>query len=562
MTEERRAALVVVTRDDDVRTTTTDELERRYGRDYAVVSCTRPEDVAGELVQLHLPAAVLFGGLGAADPDGLDVIRSLHRDEAAAMAVALVRWGDFDTARPIFEAVTIGQLDRWLYAPEVSGDEEFHRAVTEILDEWSSREGGGFEAVRMIGDRWSDRSQHLRDTFTRNRIPLGFYDATSPDGAALLEGLHLESPRLPVVQLRFRPERPVLQDPSDLDIADAFGLLTPLDPETVYDVVVVGSGPAGLGASVYAASEGLNTLVLEPEAVGGQAGTSSLIRNYPGFPTGISGSRLTFSAYQQAWAFGSTFHFMRSGQGVAPEDGLLRVDLSDGGSVRTRTVVVATGATWRRIGVPELEEFTGRGVFYGAAVAEAPAMRGRHVFIVGGGNSAGQAAVYLSRYAAQVTVLIRRESLAATMSDYLIRELEALPNIDLRPRMQAVGGSGSDFLEKLTIRNLETGEETVEAGVLFVLIGSEPRADWLGAGFARDRWGFLLTGGDLAADGVAPAWPLERPPALLETSVPGVFAAGDVRAGSVKRVASAVGEGALAVTLVHAHLATLAHSPA
>jgi len=313
---------------------------------------------------------------------------------------------------------------------------------------------------------------------------------------------------------------------------------------------------------VYAASEGLNTLVLEPEAVGGQAGTSSLIRNYPGFPTGISGSRLTFSAYQQAWAFGSTFHFMRSGQGVTPEDGLLRVNLSDGGSVRTRTVVVATGATWRRIGVPELEEFTGRGVFYGAAVAEAPAMRGRHVFIVGGGNSAGQAAVYLSRYAAQVTVLIRRESLAATMSDYLIRELEALPNIDLRPRMQAVGGSGSDFLEKLTIRNLETGEETVEAGVLFVLIGSEPRADWLGAGFARDRWGFLLTGGDLAADGVAPAWPLERSPALLETSVPGVFAAGDVRAGSVKRVASAVGEGALAVTLVHAHLATLAHSPA
>jgi thioredoxin reductase len=560
VSDERRASLAVVTREDTMRSTVTAELERRYARDYAIVSCRSADDVGARLDEVGLPVAALFGGLGPADPDGLTVLRGLHRDRASAMAVALVRWGDFDTARPIFEAVTLGQLDRWLYAPEVPGDEEFHRAVSEILDEWSAREGGGFEAVRMVGDRWSERSQHLRDTFTRNRIPLGFYDVTSADGAAILEGLHLESPRLPVVQLRFRPERPVLQDPSDLDIADAFGLLTPLDPEAVYDLVVVGSGPAGLGASVYAASEGLNTLVLEPEAVGGQAGTSSLIRNYPGFPTGISGSRLTFSAYLQAWAFGSTFHFMRSGQGVVPEGGLHRVDLSDGASVRTRTVLVATGATWRRIGVPELEAFTGKGVFYGAAVAEAPAMRGRHVFIVGGGNSAGQAAVYLSRYATQVTVLIRRESLAATMSDYLIRELEALPNIDIRPRMQAVGGSGSDFLETVTLRRLDTGEETVEAGVLFVLIGSEPRTDWLGGVVARDRWGFLLTGPDLLAEGVSPAWPLERPPALLETSMPGVFAAGDVRAGSVKRVASAVGEGALAVTLVHAHLASLART--
>jgi len=227
--------------------------------------------------------------------------------------------------------------------------------------------------------------------------------------------------------------------------------------------------------------------------------------------------------------------------------------------VLARSVVVATGASWRRLGVPELEELTGRGVFYGAAIAEAPAMRGRHVFVVGGGNSAGQAAVYLSRYADQVTVLIRRADLSETMSDYLIRELDALANIDVRGRTQVVGGSGGDFLEKVVVRHLDTGEETVEDGVLFVLIGSEPRTDWVAGTLARDRWGFLLTGHDLldADESVASTWPLDRPPAMLETSTPGVFAAGDVRGGSVKRVASAVGEGALVVTLVHAHLAAL-----
>lgn len=559
---EQRAVLVVLSRDDEARATLTAELDRRYGRDYAVVACTGPDGAGVEIEQRGLPVAAVLGGLGDADPDGLERLRAVHRTQPGAMAVAVVRWGAFDTAQQIFEALTMGQLDRWMYVPEVTGDEEFHRGVTEVLDEWATRQGGGFEAVRMIGDRWSERAQHLRDTFTRNRIPLGFYDADSDEGRGLLAGMQLDRPRLPVVQLRFRPQRPVLEDPSDLDIADAFGLLTPLDPDVVFDLVVVGSGPAGLGASVYGASEGLNTLVLEPEAVGGQAGTSSLIRNYPGFPTGISGNRLAFSSYLQAWAFGSTFHFMRSASGIRAEDGRLVLELNDGSSVRSRTAVLATGASWRRIGVPELEALTGRGVFYGAAVSEAPAMRGRHVFVVGGGNSAGQAAVHLSRYADRVTVLIRRASLTDTMSDYLIRELDALPNVDLRPRVQVVGGTGQDFLETFTLRDLDTGEESVEEGVLFVLIGSEPRTEWLGGTLACDRWGFLVTGNALLAPDVTPAWPLDRPPALLETSLPGVFAAGDVRSGSVKRVASAVGEGALAVTLVHAHLASAASAPA
>ncbi|WP_029433650.1 NAD(P)/FAD-dependent oxidoreductase [Blastococcus sp. URHD0036] len=546
------AALVVVTRDDDVRGRMCAELDRRYGRDFTVVACVEAASVAPELATRgDPPVAVVFGGLGDADPDGLADLRDLRAGRPATVAVALVRWGAWDTARPIFEALTLGQIDRWLTAPEESGDAEFHRSVTEFLEEWSSRRGGGFEAVRVIGEHWSERAQGLRDTFTRNRIPLGFYDAGSAEGQALLEGLGLSEPKLPVVVLRFTPDRTVLEDPSDLEIADAFGLLTPLDPAAVYDVVVVGAGPAGLGASVYAASEGLSTLVVEPQAIGGQAGTSSLIRNYAGFPMGVSGSRLAFSAYQQAWSFGSTFHFMRGAQGLRSEDGLHRVELSDGTAVSARTVVLATGATWRRLGVPELEALVGRGVFYGAAVSEAPAMRGRSVFVVGGGNSAGQAAVHLSRYAERVTVLVRRESLAETMSDYLVKEIEALPNVAVRGRAQVVGGTGSGFLETFVLRDLDTGEETEEAGVLFLLIGSEPHTAWLEGTVARDRWGFVLTGPALDAG----EWPLDRPPALLETSVPGVFAAGDVRAGSVKRCASAVGEGALVVTQVHAHLA-------
>jgi thioredoxin reductase len=566
VSEGQRAALVVLTRDDTIRDRMARELHRRYDRDYAVVMGADATEVRDGLAEAgNLPVAVLFGVLGEADPDGLERLRELHVGCQGSLAVATYRWGAFETAGAVFEGLTLGQLDRHIAAPEQEGDEEFHLQVAEMLEEWTNRQGGGFEAVRIIGDRWSERAQHLRDTFTRNKIPIGFHDAGSREGQAMLADLALESPRLPVVVLRFRPGRPVLQDPSDLDIADAFGLLAPLDPEVTWDAVVVGAGPAGLGAAVYAASEGLSTLVLEPEAVGGQAGTSSMIRNYAGFSNGISGNNLAFHAYRQAWQFGATFHFMRWATGLSTEGDLHRVALSDGNTVLTRSVVVATGASWRRLGVPELEALTGRGVFYGAAIAEAPAMRGRHVFVVGGGNSAGQAAVYLSRYADQVTVLIRRADLSDTMSDYLTRELDALPNIDVRGRTQVVGGSsGGDFLEKVVVRHLDTGEETVEDGVLFVLIGSEPRTGWLTGTLARDRWGFLLTGHELidapadpTADPVVPAWPLDRPPAMLETSTPGVFAAGDVRGGSVKRVASAVGEGALVVTLVHAHLAAV-----
>ena len=555
--------LLVVSRSAAVRELLRTELTARYGRDYTVLTAPDADSAHEALVAQDRPApvALVLAGLGGEDPDGLDVLARLADVGPVALRVPVVRWGDWHTARPIFDALTLGQVDRWLTRPEQTPDEEFHRSVTEFLEEWRGRTGGGFQAVRIIGEQWSERSQQLRDMFTRNRIPIGFYDVATPEGASALERLGVSDPALPVLALRFTEEGSVLQDPTDLEIAVAFGLVEPVSESEVFDVVVVGAGPAGLGAAVYAASEGLSTLVVEPEAVGGQAGTSSLIRNYLGFPMGVSGSRLTFGAYQQAWAFGATFHFMRAARGLGVDGDMRRLGLTDNTTVSARSVVVATGASYRRLGVEPLEALQGRGVFYGAAVAEARAMRGRDVYVVGGGNSAGQAAVHLARYAKHVTVLVRRAGLAETMSDYLVREIEGLPSVDVRGRVRVVDGRGGDFLEEFVLEDLDTGERETHTGVLFVLIGSQPRSGWLTGTVALDAWGSVLTGRDVVHDAAAAAaWPLERPPTLLETSVPGVFAVGDVRAGGVKRVASAVGEGALAVTLVHQYLTDLGHA--
>jgi thioredoxin reductase (NADPH) len=317
-------------------------------------------------------------------------------------------------------------------------------------------------------------------------------------------------------------------------------------------VAVVGAGPAGLSAAVYASSEGLRTVVVEPLAMGGQAGTSSLIRNYLGFPRGISGGRLAANAYQQAWAFGATFLWSRSVASIAAEADLRILKLSDGSRLTSRTVVLATGADWRRLDVPALNELQGRGVFYGAAVSEARAMTGKNVYVLGGGNSAGQAAVYLSRFAGQVTIVIRRHALTETMSDYLIREIGSAANIAVRTRVLVVDAQGSHVLESLVLEDLDGGgTETVPADALFVLIGSTPHTDYLGESVLRDDWGFVLTGPDLPH---AAAAPTGRRPLMFETSLPGVFAIGDVRHGSVKRVASAVGAGAMAVAMVHEYL--------
>jgi thioredoxin reductase (NADPH) len=334
--------------------------------------------------------------------------------------------------------------------------------------------------------------------------------------------------------------------------------MTPIPDGEVFDVAVIGAGPAGLAAAVYASSEGLRTVVVERMAIGGQAGTSSMIRNYPGFAQGISGARLAFEAYQQAWSFGTTFLFMRQVDGLSCEDGQYRLSLSDGNTLTTRAVVITTGATYRPLGVPKLEDMRGRGVFYGAGVSEAPAMRGRQVFVVGGGNSAGQAAMHLAKWARQVTVLVRSQSLSDGMSDYLVREIDAAPNVDVQVGVQVVDAAGTDRLQSLVLEDSTTrARRSVRADAVFVLIGSEPRTEWLGEGVARDEAGFILTGPDVLAD-KSVRWAADRQPLLLETSLPGVFAAGDVRSGAVQRVASAVGDGAITIPLVHRYLEGIA----
>jgi thioredoxin reductase (NADPH) len=402
-----------------------------------------------------------------------------------------------------------------------------------------------------VGDPQAPRSHELRDLFERNGIAYGFYDVHSAHGQALLRQAQALDGPFPVVILF--GER-VLRDPANVALADAITGRT--GPEHgLYDLTIIGAGPAGLSAAVYSASEGLRTVVIERVAIGGQAGMSSLIRNYLGFPLGISGGDLAVRAWNQAWMFGARFSFMRQAVDLRLEGDNRIVVLSDGTEIASRAVVLAMGVTYRRLGIPRLDALTGVGVFYGAVGTEAAALQGQRVCIVGGGNSAGQAALHLAKFAKRVTLLVRGAALADSMSDYLIHEIAASANIDVRLRTQVIDGCGRQRLEGLVVQDLVSGAtETVPTAALFVLIGAEPHTAWLPPAIARDRWGFILTGTELLADGNDVDWPLPRPPLLLETSVPGVFSVGDVRHRSVKRVASAVGEGAIAIQMVHEYL--------
>jgi thioredoxin reductase (NADPH) len=401
--------------------------------------------------------------------------------------------------------------------------------------------------VRIVGERWSPRSHELRDMLGRNTVPFGFYDADSDDGRRLLRAYRVDVERLPAVILH---DGSVLHDPSPIDVANALGVQTQPASE-VYDLAILGAGPAGLAAAVYGASEGLRTVVIEPQAIGGQAGTSSMIRNYLGFPRGVSGGELTFRAWEQTLLFGTQFVFMQRAIGVTARGDEHLIRLGDASEVRARAVIIAAGVAYRRLEIEAIERLVGLGVFYGAAGVEAPALAGEQVYVVGGANSAGQAALHLAKFAGRVTLLVRGESLEESMSDYLITQIAATPNVTVRLRTRVVDGAGEERLDRLTLEDGQTGQrEEVAAGALFILIGAEPRTEWLREAIACDDRGYLLTGRDMPGE----AWSLQRAPLPFETSMPGVFAVGDVRHGSVKRVAGAVGEGSVAIGSIHQYL--------
>jgi len=555
--------LLLATSDAISRDVLAEELRRRYGGDYEVVVCADYSHARAVLEGLRRwgrQVALVIACYGPDDRDGLDFLRraySLH--PSAKRAVAGI-WGDFASTPDVFAAIGHGHAELVLLRPERRRDEEFHGSITDTLDDWHLAQGIGFEAVRMIGEQRDERTHALRDQFGRNHIPVGFHQVGTESANRLLAGLGLTDPELPVLQLAFTTPPTTLVAPTDLEIADAFGLMSPPSSDHVYDVVVVGAGPSGLAAAVYASSEGLSTMVVEQSAVGGQAGTSSLIRNYPGFSRGVSGAHLAYRSFQQAWSFGSEYFFLREVQQLGTDGDLRTVTMSDGSVVRSRAVVIATGVDYRRLDVPELEALVGRGVFYGAAVSEAPSMAGAEVYVVGGGNSAGQAALHLARYARQVTLLVRGPSLAASMSDYLIAQLEATRNVTIRYHTAVQGGREADGCLAGLVLGDPRGDGTtdvVPASGLFVLIGSVPRTSWLPAEVARDATGFIRTGAEAAeAAGAESRLP-------LETSMTGVFAVGDVRAGSIKRVATAVGDGATVIATIHRYLAAhpLATSP-
>jgi thioredoxin reductase (NADPH) len=469
-----------------------------------------------------------------------------------AKRVLMVDRADMDSRPQVIAASVLGEIDCHIPKPLHSPDEMFHEVITELLAAWAKDHAEGGEAVRIIGDEWSARCHQLRDLLDRYGVPFRFCPIGSPEGRTSLATVGGADSGGPVLQLF---DGRVLVDPTNGEVADALGGHTDLSDD-LFDVVIVGAGPAGLAAAVYAASEGLRTLVVEREAVGGQAGTTSRIRNYLGFPRGISGSDLAVRAFEQAVYFGASFRLFRETSLLQPGHPWHTLTLAEGEQVRARAVVIATGVTYRRLGVPVLEGLVGRGVFYGPAVTEAPAMAGQPVFVAGAGNSAGQAAVHLARYASRVTVLVRGRSLVASMSDHLVREIEATPNVEVRYGTEAVGGAGERRLEGLLLRDALRGrEDRVAAGGLFVLIGAEPHAEWLPPEIVRCPRGYVVTGADLLTVDPGHAAARDRPPLGLETSVQGVFAAGDVRHRSTKRVASAAGEGSMVVALVHEHLA-------
>ena len=527
------------------------ELFKRYGEDYAIECHSSPAESLARLHDLRSAGADVVALLAATSMTampGLDFLERAHDLVPRAERVLLVPSANRSELIPVLKAASLGRLDDFASQPQTAPDERFHGVVAAVLQRWQRRRGAG-RIVTVVGDRLDARSYRVRDLLERSGLPFVFHERDSEQGRQLLSDVHRPDGPFPVL-VRFDGQ--VLAAPSDEEAAIALGARHADDSGT-FDVLVVGAGPAGLSAAVYAASEGLRTIVVDRDTIGGQAGASSRIRNYLGFPLGVSGTELCNRALEQAWSFGAQTAVLREALELRRNGSLFVLDLSNERRVVGRSVVLAMGADYRRLGVPSLDGRTGEGVYYGAGISEAAAMEGQRVAVVGAGNSAGQAAVHLARYASRVTMIVRGDALGRTMSEYLIRELHSLPNVDIRLNTRVVDGIGVHRLEGLLIENATGARETLDASALFVLIGAEPRTAWLPPSIEQDDRGFILT-----SHAAAPEWPeraAPRAPFLYETTLAGVFAVGDVRSGSVKRVASAVGEGGVVVSSVHQYLA-------
>jgi thioredoxin reductase (NADPH) len=547
-----KPALLVVDDDAQVLAAVRRDLRGRYRDTYTVMSATGGEEALTTIRELKARGdalAIVISDQRMPGLQGTDVLAQSREVYPLARRVLLTAYSDIDAA---IKAINVAHLDHYLTKPWDPPEECLFPVVDDLLDAWQAEYLPEAKGLRLIGHQWSPRSHEIKDFLAGNLIPYRWLDvARDPDTRTLLTAAGIEEDGLPAL---FFEDGTVLRNPERRDVAAHLGrsLSASLD---LYDLVIVGAGPSGLAAAVYGASEGLRTVVLDRQAPGGQAGASSRIENYLGFPNGVSGSELTRRAVAQAQRLGAEVLVPVEVMGVTISEGYKHLSLSDGRQIVTRTLAAATGMEYRQHPAAGIPEHTGAGVYYGAAATEAPAFAGRRVLVVGAGNSAGQAAMYLSRYAAEVQIVIRRESLLDTMSRYLIDQIETTPNITVRTRTELERVAGDGRVERVVL-TADGASVEEPADAVFVFIGTKPRSEWLPAEVLRDSKGFVLTGRDLLAlAGHARVWKERREPMTLETSAPGVFAAGDIRAGAMNRVASAVGEGSMMVRFAHEYLA-------
>jgi thioredoxin reductase (NADPH) len=543
--------------DDDVQVlrAITRDLKNKYRQDYRVLSTSSAKEALDSLLELKNrgeSVAMFISDQRMPEMEGVDFLSQAMEFYDDAKKVLLTAYSDTDAA---IKAINNVRLDYYLTKPWDPPEERLYPVINDLLDDWQNNFHPDYKGIKLTGYQFSPKSHEIKEFLSGNLIPYQWLDAAREDGKQLLELNNLETKDLPVI---FFEDGTILKSPHIIDVAKRIGL-NPEVKNEIYDVVVIGAGPAGLAASVYGSSEGLKTLLIERRAPGGQAGTSSRIENYLGFPTGLSGADLTRRAMTQSVRFGTDFLSPQSVKSIQVQDNYKKIILGDDKEIMAKAIVITTGVDYRQLTTPGISQFRGAGIYYGAANTEASACKDKTVFIVGGGNSAGQAAMYLSKFAKQVNILIRKDNLSYTMSSYLIDQIKGVDNITVCVSREVVEAKGNESLEQLAIKNINTGEiYTEDAAALYIFIGAKPFTEWLDDEIITNDKGFIETGRDLQDyDNFKKLWKLERDPFLLETSCAGIFAAGDVRAGAMNRVASAVGEGSMAISFVHKYLAEI-----